>query len=76
VAEALGMVDKLDANVMVTGQASVKGQRVAACDDEVMRVLLNAEGMKAKELDGDAAKAVILPELKELRVKITKMMRG
>ena len=72
--KALGMVDKLDANVMVTGHGEpLKDKELLHATMGVMRVLLErGKELKAKELDADAAKAVILPELKELRVKITK----
>jgi glyoxylase-like metal-dependent hydrolase (beta-lactamase superfamily II) len=70
--KALGMVDKLDANVMVTGHGEpLKDKELLHATMEVMRVLLErGKELRAQGMDADTAKAVILPELKELRVKI------
>jgi len=72
--KALGMVDQLDAAVMVTGHGEpLKDKELLHATMGVMRVLLErGKELKAKGTDADAAKAVILPELKELRVKTTK----
>jgi len=72
--KALEKVDGLDASVTVTGHGDpLKDKELLHATMDVMRVLLErGKELKAKGMDADQAKAAILPELKELRVKITK----
>ena len=70
--KALGNLDELDANLMVTGHGEpLRDRELLHATMEVMRILLERGAeLKAKGLDADQAKAAILPELKELRAKI------
>jgi glyoxylase-like metal-dependent hydrolase (beta-lactamase superfamily II) len=72
--KALERVDELDAAMMVTGHGDpLKDKELLHATMAVMRVLLHrGKELKAKGMDPDAAKAAILPELKELQIRITK----
>lgn len=71
---ALEKVDALDATTMVTGHGDpLKDKELLHATMGVMRILLQrGKELKAKGMDPDAAKAEVLPELKELQAKITK----
>ena len=72
--KALEMVDGLDATLMVTGHGEpLRDKELLHATMEVMRILLQqGRELKAKGMGPDDAKAAILPELRELRMKITK----
>jgi len=72
--KALEKIDALDATMMVTGHGEpLQDKELVHATMAVMRLLLErGKESNAKGMDPDAAKAVILPELKELRSKITK----
>jgi len=72
--KALEKVDELDASTMVTGHGDpLKDKELLHATMAVMRILLQrGKELKTKGMDPDAAKAVMLPELKELQAKITK----
>ena len=71
--KALEKVDQLDATTLVTGHGeALPNKELLHATMEVMRLLLKrGKEWKAKGLDADAAKAEILPELRELRLLIT-----
>ena len=72
--KALEKVDELDARTWVTGHGdALKDKELLHTTIAVMRILLRrGKELNAKGIDPDGAKAEILPELKELRRKITK----
>ena len=72
--KALEKVDGLEATTWVTGHGdALEDKELLHTTMAVMRILLErGKELKAKGMDPDAAKAEILPELKELRRKITK----
>jgi glyoxylase-like metal-dependent hydrolase (beta-lactamase superfamily II) len=72
--EALERVDQLDATTLVTGHGEpLKDRELLHATMGVMRILLRrGKELKAQGMDPDAAKATILPELKDLRTRITK----
>lgn len=72
--KALEKVDALDATTIVTGHGDPQKDKELLHDTmAVMRILLQrGQELKARGMDPDAAKATILPELKELQAKITK----
>lgn len=72
--KTLERLDGLDATLMVTGHGEpLRDKSLLHSTMEVMRILLRrASELKAKGLDADEAKAVILPELMGLKQKITK----
>ena len=72
--KALERVDQLDATTLVTGHSEpLKDKELLRATMGVMRILLQrGKELKAQGMDPDAAKATILPELKDLRTKITK----
>ncbi len=72
--KTLEKIDALDATVIIPGHGEpLRDKELLRATMDVMRILLR-EGKAAKEkgIDADAAKAAILPQLRELMVKITK----
>lgn len=70
----LEKMDKLDATVIVPGHGEpLHDKALMHATMDVMRILLReGKACKAQGLDPDQAKAAILPQLRELMVRITK----
>ncbi len=71
---ALEKIEKLDATTIITGhEEPLRDKELLRNTMEVMRILLReGQAAKTRGLDPDAAKAAILPQLGDLKAKITR----